>query len=86
MNFFEHGDAPAAPGACGEAIGDLRGDLGLFDIAEGFDLPQGDVEAEADGIVGFEGHGDMVANSGEVMLAKFVEDTEWQTARKRIIR
>jgi hypothetical protein len=56
VEVFEHGDAPPAAGAGGEAVGDLGGVLGLFDGAEGLNLAQGDVEAEADGVVGVEGH------------------------------
>ena len=56
VDVFEHGDAPAAAGAGGETFGDLGGVLGFFDGAEGFDLPEADVEAKTDCIVGFQRH------------------------------
>jgi hypothetical protein len=56
VDVVEEGDAPPAAGAGGEAVGDLGGVLGLFDVAESLDLAEGDVEAETDGVVGLEGH------------------------------
>ena len=53
VDFFEHGDAPTAACAGGEAFGDLGGDLGFAQAAEGFDFALGDVEAETDRIVVF---------------------------------
>lgn len=61
VDFFEHGDAPAAARPGRQAFGDLGSNLGLAQAAKRFHLPLGHVEAEADGIVVIEGHEGIVA-------------------------
>lgn len=52
VEAFEYGDAPVAAGAGAEAFGDEGCDGWVFALEEGADLPEGDVEAEADLVVG----------------------------------
>ena len=56
VDAFEHGDAPAAAGAGGEAFGNLRSDLRLVDVAEGLDFSERNMKAEADGVIGLQRH------------------------------
>src|SRR5438477_5673243 len=56
MNFPQHRHAPPASRAGRETLRDLRGRLRLFHLAEVLDLPQGNVKAEADRVIGLEGH------------------------------
>jgi hypothetical protein len=57
VEVAEKRDAPAAPGAGPEALGDEGGDRRVLAGEEGADLPQRDVEAEADLVVGVHGRG-----------------------------
>lgn len=52
MEVPEERHAPLAPGARAETIADQRGHGGIFAFEERADLPQRDVETEADIVVG----------------------------------
>lgn len=51
VKVLEEGDAPLAAGSGAEAFGDEGGDRGVFAPEVSLDLPERDVEAEADMVV-----------------------------------
>lgn len=71
VEVLEEGDAPLAAGAGGEALGDEGGDGGVLAVEEGADFAEGDVEAEADVVVGV--HGGIV---GDACRARYTPPME----------
>ena len=62
MEFFQQRHAPPAAGARREAVGDLRGVLGLLRFAKSLHFAKGDMKAETHGIIGLQCHVGIVAH------------------------
>ncbi len=75
----EVGDAPAAPGARAEALGDERCDGRVFALHVGADLAEGDVVAEADFVVVV--HGGMIGGRAAGYALVMNEDAPRQEDR-----
>src|SRR5437660_2380806 len=56
MDLPQHRHTPSAPGSGRQALGNLRRGLRFFHFAEVLDLPQRNVKAETDRVIGLECH------------------------------